>query len=99
MPTGGRAGTGYWKLGGRGSWKTRRRTVLKPEYLYMQNVIKWYRNAIQCMHACQWPSWYEVLGVGGGSSESTTTFIFLCSDGKPCSIDVNTIMQSGMCFV
>ena len=78
MPTGGRAGTGYWKLGGRGSWKTRRRTVLKPEYLYMQNVIKWYRNAIQCMHAYQWPSWYEVLGVGGGGLLNQRQRLYSC---------------------
>ena len=38
---------------------------MKPEYLYMQNVIKWYRNAIQCMHAYRWPSWYGELGAGG----------------------------------
>ena len=39
---------------------------MKPEYLYMQNAIEWYRNAIQCMHAYRWPSWYGVLGAGGG---------------------------------
>ena len=51
--------------GGGRSCRARRRTVLKPEYLYMQNVIKWYRKAIQCMHAYRRPSWYGELGAGG----------------------------------
>ena len=29
--------------------------MLRPQTLYMQNVIEWYRNAIQRMHAYQWP--------------------------------------------
>lgn len=41
-------------VGGRRSCRTRRRTVLKPQYFYMHNIIEWYRNVIQRMHAYQW---------------------------------------------
>ena len=40
MPTiGSRAGAGDWDWGGR-SWKTRRKTIIKPQYSYMQDVIE-----------------------------------------------------------
>ena len=40
MPTSGsRAGAGDWDWGGR-SCKTRRKTLMKPQYSYMQNVIE-----------------------------------------------------------
>ena len=41
-------------VGGRRSCRTRRRTVLKPQYFYMHNIFEWYRNVIQRMHAYQW---------------------------------------------
>ena len=56
----GRVGMGGGK-GGR-SCRTRRRTILKPQYLYVHNVIEWYRNVIQRMHAYQWQQHGRRLG-------------------------------------
>ena len=37
--------------------------------VYMQNVIEWYRNVIQRMHAYHWQqSWCRGLGLGGGEA-------------------------------
>ena len=47
---------GWRERGGREgerSCRTRRKTILKPEYLYIQNVIEWDRNVTQRMHAYQ----------------------------------------------
>ena len=69
MPTiGSRAGAGDWERGGR-SCKTRGKTIMKPQYSYVQDVIEWYRNVIQRMHAYHWQqSWCGGLGVGGGGA-------------------------------